>query len=109
MASIFSQLKLTRDEGMKLEKPFWEMIIVTEDCIEVYDFLKLCFRLCIIINNYVPIRPCFDDENEGEQWGCGFTDEMIGQFKQYLYNKNFTLQNQGKDYPVDTPENRIKI
>ena len=33
---------------------------------------------------------------------------MIAQFKQDLYNKNFTLEYQGKDDPVDTLENRIK-
>ena len=34
---------------------------------------------------------------------------MIAQFKQDLHNKNFTLQNQGKDDPIDTLGNRIKI
>ena len=36
--AYFPQRKLTRDEGMILEKAFWEMIFVTEDCIEVYNF-----------------------------------------------------------------------
>ena len=34
---------------------------------------------------------------------------MIAQFKQDLYNKHFTLQDQGKDDPIDTLENRIKF
>ena len=34
---------------------------------------------------------------------------MITQFKQDLYNKSFTLQNQGKDDPIDTLENRTKL
>ena len=34
---------------------------------------------------------------------------MITQFKKDLYNKNFTLQNQDKDDPIDILENRIKI
>ena len=34
---------------------------------------------------------------------------MIAQFKQDLYNKHFTLQDQGKDNPIDTLENRIKF
>ena len=34
---------------------------------------------------------------------------MIAQFKQDLYNKNFTLQDQGKDDSIDTLENRIKF
>ena len=34
---------------------------------------------------------------------------MMTQFKQDLYNKHFTLQDQGKDDPIDTLENRIKF
>ena len=34
---------------------------------------------------------------------------MIAQFKQDIYNKNFILQDQGKDNPIDTLENRIKF
>ena len=34
---------------------------------------------------------------------------MKAQFEQDLYNKNYTLQDQGKDDPVDTLENRIKV
>ena len=34
---------------------------------------------------------------------------MIAQFKQELYNKNFNHQDQGKDDPIDTLENRIKF
>ena len=67
---------------MKLEKTFLEMIFVTDECIEVYNFLKLYFRLCTYIINYVPIRPWFGDENKEEQWGCGFRDDMTTQFKQ---------------------------
>ena len=69
---------------MKLEKAFWEMIFVTNECVEVYDFIKLYFRLCININNYIPIRLWFDDPNKEEQWGCGYRDNMIVQFKQDL-------------------------
>ena len=36
--------KTTREEGMKLDKAFWEVIFVTDDCIEVYDFSKF-FRM----------------------------------------------------------------
>ena len=35
--------------------------------------------------------------------------DMIAQFEQDLYNKNYTLQDQGKDDPIDTLENRIKF
>ena len=51
----------------------------------------------------------YDDGNLEEQWGCGYKDDMITQFKQDIYNKNFTLQDQGKDNPIDTLENRIKF
>ena len=34
---------------------------------------------------------------------------MIAQFKQDLYNKKCTLQNQGKDDPIDTLDNRIQF
>ena len=34
---------------------------------------------------------------------------MIAQVKQDLYNNHFTLQDQGKDVPIDTLENRINF
>ena len=34
---------------------------------------------------------------------------MISQFKQDLYNKNFSLQDQGKDDEIDTLQKRIKF
>ena len=108
--AFFPQRKLTRDEGMKLEKSFWEMIFVSStECIELYDFLKTYFRMCTNITNHVPIRLWFDDPNEEEQWGCGYRDDKTTQFKQDLYNKNFTLQDQGKDDLIDTLDNRIKF
>ena len=94
---------------MKLEKVFWEMMFVTNECVEVYDFLKTYFRMCTKINNYVPVRRWFDDPDEEEQWGCGYRDDMIAQFKQGLYNKNFTIQDQGKDDEIDTLQDRIKF
>ena len=65
--------------------------------------------MCTNITNHVPIRLWFDDPDEEVQWGYGYRDDMIAQFKQDLYNKNYTLQDQGKDYPIDTLENRIKF
>ena len=39
--AIFPQRKLTKDEGMKLEKASWEMMFVTStESVEMYDFLK---------------------------------------------------------------------
>ena len=61
------------------------------------------------INNYVTIRFWDDDLDEGEQWGYGYRDDMMTQFKQGLFNKNFTLQNQGKDDSIDTLENKINF
>ena len=87
MASIISTKKLTRDKGSIFEKAFWETIFTTDDCIEVYEFLKTYFRICTNINNYVPLRPWFVDENEEEQWGCGYRDDMIAQFEQDFLSK----------------------
>ena len=107
--AYFPQRKITRHEGMKLEKAFWEMIFVTEYCIEMYVFLKTYFRMCLITNNYVPVRLWLDDPDEEGQWGCGYRDDMVAQFKQDFYNKIYTLQNQGKDDEIDTLENRINF
>ena len=106
------QRKLTRDEGMRLERAFWEMIYMSNDNdndLALFDFLKLYFRMCTNITDHVPNRPWFDDPDEEEQWGYGYRDDMIAQFEQDLYNKNYTLQDQGKDDPIDTLENRIKF
>ena len=67
--------------------------------------------MCTNITDHVPIRywDYYGDENEEEQRGYGYRDDMITQFKQDLYNKNFTLKDQGKDDPTDTLENRIKF
>ena len=108
--AFFPQRKLTRHEGIKLEKAFWEVILTSNDKdLALFEFLKLYFRMCTNITNHVPIRFWFDDPDEEEQWGYGYRDDMIAQFKQDLYNKHFTLQDQGKDNPIDTLENRIKF
>ena len=107
---FFPQRKLTRDEGFKLERAFWEMIYMSNDNdLAVFDFLKLYFRMCTNITDHVPIRYWDDDPDEEEQWGYGYKDDMIAQFEQDLYNKNFTLQDQGKDDSIDTLDNRIKF
>ena len=97
---------------MKLEKAFWEVIFTSNDNdLALFDFLKIYFRMCTNITDHVSIRywEYHDDGNEEEQWGYGYIDDMIAQFEQDLYSKNFTLQNQGKDDPIDTLENRIKF
>ena len=78
------QKKLTREEGMKPEKVFWELIFVTDECIEVYDFAKTYFRMCTNINNHVPVRPWFDDPDEEKHWVCGYRNDMIAQFEHDL-------------------------
>ena len=110
--AFFPQRKLTRDEGIKLEKAFWEVILTSNDNdLALFEFLKLNFRMCTNITDHVPIRywVYYSDGNEEEQWGYVYKDDMIAQFKQDLYNKNFTLQDQGKDDPIDTLENRINF
>ena len=110
--SFFPQRKLTKDEGNKLEKVFWEVIFTSNDNdLALFEFLKLYFRMCTNITNHVPIRywDYYDDGYEEEQWGYGYKDDTIAEFKQVLYNKNYTLQYQGKDDPIDTFENRIKF
>ena len=77
----------------------------------LFEFLKIYFRMCTKITDLVPVRywDYYDDGNEEEQWGFGYRDDMIAQFEQGLYNKTFTLQDQGKNDPIDTLENRIKF
>ena len=85
--AFFPLRKVITDESMKIGKVFWEMIFVTDEYVEVHDFLKTYFRMCTNINNYVPVRPWFDDPDEEEQWGCGYRDDMIAQFKQDYITK----------------------
>ena len=108
--AFFPQRKLTRDEGMKIEKAFWEVILTSNDNdLALFDFLNLYFRMCTNINKYVPVRLWFDDPDEEEQWCYGYRDDMIAQFKQDIYNEKYTLQDHGKDDPIDTLENRIQF
>ena len=65
--------------------------------------------MCTNKSNHVPVRPRLDDPDEEEQWGCGYRDDVIAQIKQPLFNKNFTPQDQGKDDPTDTLDNRINF
>ena len=85
------------------------MIFVTDERVEVNDFLKTYFRMCTNTKNLVPARPWFDDPDEEEQWGCGYRDDLIAHFKQDSHNKNSSLQDQGKYYENHTLENRIKF
>ena len=83
--TFFPQRKLTRDEGMKHERAFWEVILTSNDNdLALFDFLKIYFRMCTNITDHVPIRywDYYNDGNEEEQWGYAYRDDMITQFKQ---------------------------
>ena len=90
---------------MELEKAFWEMIFGSVDVLHVYSFLKTYIMMVTNMKDYVTIDP--DDADADFRYN--YRDVMIAQFKQDLYNKNFSLQDQGKDDEIDTLENRIKI
>ena len=65
--AFFPQTKLTRDEGMKLEKAFWETIYNSNDKdLPLFDFLKIFFRMCTNITDHVPIR-YWDYYNDGKE------------------------------------------
>ena len=85
------------------------MVFATDDCIEAYELLKTYFRKCTILNNFVPVRPWFDDEDEEEQWVCGYRDDVIAEFKQDLYNEIFSLRGPGKCDENATPQEIIKF
>ena len=65
--------------------------------------------MCTVIISCVPVRRWFDHPDEEEQWGYDYREDMITQFEQDLYNENFTIQDQGKDDPIDTLENRSEL
>ena len=67
--AFFPQRKLTRDEGMKLERVFWEVILTSNDNnLALFEFVKLYFRMCTNINNYVPDRLWPDELDDEKQW-----------------------------------------
>ena len=65
--------------------------------------------MCTNITENVAIHPWLNHPDVEQQWEYGYGDDMITQFKQDLCNKNLTLQDQGKDDPIDTLDNRIKF
>ena len=50
-----------------------------------------------------------DDDDDEHDFGYDYKDNMIAQIKQNLYNKNFSLQDQGKCVETDTLQKRKKI
>ena len=90
--AFFPERKLTRDESIKPEKAFWEMIIGSVDVLPVYGFLKTYIMMVTNMKDYVTLDP----EDADADFRYGYRDTMIVQFKQDLYNKNFSLRDQDK-------------
>ena len=90
--AFFPQRKLTRDEGMKLEKTFWEMIFGSVDVLPLYRFLKTYFMMVTNMKNYVTL----DSDGDDADFRYDYRDIMIAQFKQDSNNKNFSLRDQDK-------------
>ena len=67
------------------------MIFGTEDVLPVYGFLKLFLRMAKILNDYLK-----DDDDDYDDFGYHYRDNTVDRFKQDLYNKTFSLQDQGK-------------
>ena len=103
--ATFPQSKLTIDEGMELEKAFWEMIFGSVYVLPMYGLLKTYIMMVTNSKDYVTLDP--DDADADFRYG--FRDPETAQLKQDLYNKNFTLQDHGKYDPIDTFENRINF
>ena len=55
--AYFPQRKLITDEGIILEKAFWEMITGSEDVLPVYGFLKTYLMMVTNTKDYVTLDP----------------------------------------------------
>ena len=90
---------------MILEKTFQEIIFGSVDVLPVYGFSKTYIMKVRNVKDYVTLDPDDDDAD----FRYKYRDTMIAQFKQEFYNKNFSLQDQGKDDQIDTLQNRNKF
>ena len=61
--AYFLQRELTSDEGMILEKTFWEMIFGSVDVLPVYGFLKTYIMMVTNMKDYVTLDPDDDDDD----------------------------------------------
>ena len=95
--------KLIRDEGMVLEKAFWEMIFGSVDVLPMYGFLKTYIMMVRNMKGYVTL----DADDADADFIYGYRDTMIAQFKQDLFNKNFSLQD--RDKRDNSLQKRIKF
>ena len=91
------QRRLTKNEGMILEKFFWEMIFQSQDVLHVYSNFKTYILMVTNMKNYVTI----DTHDDDADFRYGYRHTIIAQFKQDLYNKSFSLQDQGKGDQID--------
>ena len=85
--AFFPQRKLTRDEGMILEKVFWEMTFGIEDVLPVYGFLKTYVMMVTNMKDYVTLDPDVDDTG----FRYGYSDVMIAQFNNKIYITKITV------------------
>ena len=103
--AYFPQRKLIRDGSIILEKTFWEMIFESERVLHMYKFLKAYIMMVTIKKDYVTLDP--HDNDVGFRYS--YRNTTIAKFEQDLYNKIFSLQDQGKGDQIDTLENRSKF
>ena len=68
------------------------MFFRSEDVLPVFRFLKTHFSMITTLNDYVRI-----DDDDKDDFGYHYRDNMIAQVKQDLYNKNSVFKkDQGK-------------
>ena len=101
--AFFPQRKLTRDENSTLEKAFREMIFGTVK--PVFGFLKTYIMMVTIMKDGLKIA----DNDDDAVFRYNYRDTMIAQFKQDLYNKNFSLQHHGYCGENDTLQKKIRL
>ena len=68
------------------------MMFGSEDDLSVYGYLKTNFMMVTKTKGYVTLDP---DDIDAD-FRCNYRKNKIAQFKQDLYNKQFSRQEQGK-------------
>ena len=71
----------------------------------MYGILKTYNMMVKTMIDYVTL----DLDDYDADFSYNYRDTMIAQLKQDLYNKSFSLQDQGKGDQIDTLQNRTKI
>ena len=103
--AYFPQKKLLGDEGMKLEKTFWQMFFGNEVVLSVYGILRAYFMMVTNLNEYVED----DDDDDKDGFGYPYRDNILAHFKQDIYYKSFSLQDRSKGDKNDTFPKKIKL